>query len=182
MRAYPIILRGQEILAWLDGPLKGTVPRDFRLQIFFLNQFPPSPWVYCTIRVVSDFFENSRRYSQLKVHQWCPWHCTGGKWKKIFNLQNLPPVSLIPVVHLDLRISPRISKKIEMTLMLFLGAWGKMIHEKNSWHVSLKGCHCWFKLCKCDLRCSWMPYSLLYNLQSWQRFQKFPRGFSLPRG
>jgi hypothetical protein len=28
-------------------------------------------------------------------------------------------------------LSPQIFEKIEMTLMLFLGAWGKMIHEKN---------------------------------------------------
>jgi hypothetical protein len=42
-------------------------------------------------------------------------------------------VSLIPVVDLDLRISPRIfeKKKLEMTLKLFSGAWGKMIHEKK---------------------------------------------------
>jgi hypothetical protein len=26
--------------------LKGTVPRDFRLLFFFMNQFPPSPWVF----------------------------------------------------------------------------------------------------------------------------------------
>ncbi len=25
--------------------LKGTVPWDFRLQVFFMNKFPPSPWV-----------------------------------------------------------------------------------------------------------------------------------------
>ncbi len=31
----------------------------------------------------------------------------------------------------DLRISPQISKKFEMILMLFLWAWRKMIHEKN---------------------------------------------------
>ncbi len=47
--------------------LKGTVPRDFRLLFFFMNQFPPSPHEY-TNRAVSNFFENSRRYSQLKVH------------------------------------------------------------------------------------------------------------------
>jgi hypothetical protein len=36
--------------------------------------------------------------------------------------------SLIPKVYLDL--TPHL-KKIEMTLKLFSGAWGKMIHEKN---------------------------------------------------
>ncbi len=44
---------------------------------------------------------------------------------------NLPPVSLIPVVRLNLRISPKFSKKFEMTQNLFLGAWGKIAHEKT---------------------------------------------------
>jgi hypothetical protein len=30
-----------------------------------------------------------------------------------------------------MNISANFRKKIEMTLKLFLGAWGKMIHEKN---------------------------------------------------
>jgi hypothetical protein len=44
---------------------------------------------------------------------------------------NLPPVSLIPVVHLALQISPRISENIRNDPNVFLGAWGKMIQEKN---------------------------------------------------
>jgi hypothetical protein len=36
----------------------------------------------------------------------------------------LPPMALTPVVHLDF-------EKIEMILMLFSGAWGKMINEKT---------------------------------------------------
>jgi hypothetical protein len=45
----------------------------------------------------------------------------------------MTPESLIPVVRLDLRIQyhRKFSKKIEITLNLFSGAWGKMIHEKN---------------------------------------------------
>ncbi len=35
------------------------------------------------------------------------------------------------VVHLHLRISPRIFEKFEMTLTLFSRAWGKMFHEKT---------------------------------------------------
>ncbi len=35
--------------------LKGTVPRDFRLQVFYMDQFPPSP-IY-TIRAVSNFLK-----------------------------------------------------------------------------------------------------------------------------
>jgi hypothetical protein len=38
----------------LDKKLKGTVPQDFQLQVFFMNQFPPSP--ESTIWAVSIFF------------------------------------------------------------------------------------------------------------------------------
>jgi hypothetical protein len=44
---------------------------------------------------------------------------------------NVPPVSLVPVVHLDLRISPQIFEKFKTTLTLFSGAWWKLIHEKK---------------------------------------------------
>ncbi len=41
------------------------------------------------------------------------------------------------VKHLDLQISPRIFEKIRNALMLFSGAWGKMIHEKTRSKKSL---------------------------------------------
>jgi hypothetical protein len=47
-------------------PLKGTVPRDFLLQVFFINHLPQAP--VNNIRIISNFFENSGRYSQVKVH------------------------------------------------------------------------------------------------------------------
>jgi hypothetical protein len=37
---------------------------------------------------------------------------TGGNLVLLTPVANLPPMSLTPVVHLDLRISPRIFKKI----------------------------------------------------------------------
>ncbi len=52
--------------------LKGTVSRDFLLLVFFINQFPPAPEY--PIWAVSNFFENSRRYSQIKVDHRCRWH------------------------------------------------------------------------------------------------------------
>jgi hypothetical protein len=45
--------------------------------------------------------------------------------------QDLPPVSLIPVVHIDLRISPRIFEKILNDPDAMFRAWGKVIREKN---------------------------------------------------
>jgi hypothetical protein len=47
--------------------IKGTESRDFLLLVLFMNQFPPAPEY--SIKTVSNFFENSLRYSQLKV---CP--------------------------------------------------------------------------------------------------------------
>jgi hypothetical protein len=44
---------------------------------------------------------------------------------------HMPPVSMTPVVRLELRISPQILKKFEMVLMEYVGAWGKLIHGKN---------------------------------------------------
>ncbi len=52
--------------------LKGTVPRDFWLLVFYMDQFPPSLWLYHKGRL--KFFRKFRRYSQLKVHYRCQRH------------------------------------------------------------------------------------------------------------
>jgi hypothetical protein len=54
----------------VEFSLKGTVPRDFRLQVFYMDQFPQAPDY--TIRAVSNFSENSRRYLELKLHHQRP--------------------------------------------------------------------------------------------------------------
>jgi hypothetical protein len=80
--------------------LKGTVPRDFPFHVFFMNQFPPSPWVSYLGRFV--FF-----FSKIRGDI-CISRCT--------------TVSLIPGVDLELQISPRIiKKKFQMTVILFSG-------------------------------------------------------------
>jgi hypothetical protein len=56
-------------------------------------------------------------WHQYQLRQWYRW-------------QNLLLLSLTPVVHLDLGISPRFFQKFEMTQMLFSRLWGKVIHEK----------------------------------------------------
>jgi hypothetical protein len=43
----------------------------------------------------------------------------------------LPPVSLIPVVHLDLRISPRIFEKIRNGPNAILRGWGESDSSKK---------------------------------------------------
>jgi hypothetical protein len=61
--------------------MTGTVSRDFWLLFFSWISSPQAP--ECTIRAVSIFFENSRIYSQLKVHHRCPWH-----WWKVEKIAN----------------------------------------------------------------------------------------------
>ncbi len=160
---------------YFPGVLKGQCHDIFCFWFFSCISFPPAPEY--SIKTVSNFFKNSRRYSQLKVchrcqrHRWqiekilnqknfnnfvwsplgsrgniyinfclqvhfqvsAAWYCsnylptvsttqgelvakfaagvvdTGGKFAAgvVDTSGNMPPVSLTPVVHLDLRISPR---------------------------------------------------------------------------
>ncbi len=64
--------------------LKGQCHEIFDFCFFSWISFPQAPEY--TNRAVSNFFENSRRYSQLKVHHRCRWH----RWQmaKIFKLKN----------------------------------------------------------------------------------------------
>ncbi len=72
------------------------------------------------------------RWYQWQIFRRCLW----------YQQQFLPPVSLTPVMHLDLRISPRILKIIEAVLIGYSEAGGKLIHEKKkqkiSWHCPLR--------------------------------------------
>jgi hypothetical protein len=54
---------------------KGTVPRDFRLQVFFMNQFPQAPEY--NSRAVSKFF---RKVAEIFAAQGPP--PANDKWKK----------------------------------------------------------------------------------------------------
>ncbi len=160
--------------------------RDFLLLVFSRISFPPA--LEYTIRTISNFFENSRRYSSQGAppvsttpvatfatnfpydtgskfatgvndtggKQWdqlsdC-WQLKMNLKKKIYLYANsttqrspkeiikiylfevffpLPPVSTIPMVHLELRISPRIFKKIQDGPYGILWGWGKLIHKKT---------------------------------------------------
>ncbi len=64
--------------------LKGQCHEIFCFWFFSWISFPPAPEY--SIKTVSKFFENSQRYSQLKVCHRCRWH----QWQmeKIFNQKN----------------------------------------------------------------------------------------------
>jgi hypothetical protein len=72
----------------------------------------------------------------------------GTKTFMIEDFFQLLPVSTTTVVHLELRISPRIFKKIWNGSNGILRAWGKLIHEKNqkskiSWHCPFNMWQLW---------------------------------------
>ncbi len=67
---------------------KECLTRDFRVQVFFMNQFPRAPEY--PIGSIAIFYENSRRYSQLCVFAGV----------------------VEPMISLYFRISPRIFVKI----------------------------------------------------------------------
>ncbi len=52
--------------------LKGQCHEIFCFWFFYESVSPPAPEY--PIRTVSNFFETSRRYSQVKVHHRCRWH------------------------------------------------------------------------------------------------------------
>ncbi len=82
----------------VDPFFKGTVSRDFLLLVFLWISYSPAPEY--PIRTVSNFFQNSLRYSQLKVDHRCRWH----RWqmKKIFNQKNF--INFVGT-HLDSRVN-----------------------------------------------------------------------------
>ncbi len=94
--------------------LKETVSRNFLLQIFLWIIFPQA--TKNTTRIILNFFENLRRYSQVKVHHWYQrhqqqichryhWHrqqiCHSYQWHR---RPILPPVLLVLLVLVANRI------------------------------------------------------------------------------
>ncbi len=59
------------------GELKGRVPRDFWLQVFFHESVSPKP-LSIQLRPFWFFFKNLWRHLQLKVHHRCSWH----RWQR----------------------------------------------------------------------------------------------------
>ncbi len=89
---------------WWTIPLKGQCHEIFCFLFFSWISFPPAPEYH--IRTVLNFFENSRRYSQAKVHHRYQQHrCCWYRWQifppfflvLLIPVANLPPVLLTPV-------------------------------------------------------------------------------------
>jgi hypothetical protein len=118
------------------------VSQDFLLLVFLWIRFPPAP--ECPIRTVSNFFQKSRRYWQLKVNHRC--HNTTETGGKICRRCRWYRWSTFSCEYLR-----EISKKFETALIVFSGAWGKLIHEKKqkqkiSWHCPFNHVFVFLKL------------------------------------
>jgi hypothetical protein len=93
---HVVCLLGRES-SFIYRYLKGQCHEIFCFWFFLWISFPPAPEY--PIRTISNFFQKSRRYSQLKVdHRWQICHRYQQQYWNWW--QNLPPVSLTPVVNL----------------------------------------------------------------------------------
>jgi hypothetical protein len=57
--------------------VKGSLTRDFRLQVYFMNQIPQVPdytYTYSSMRAISNFYRNSRIHWKVKVNHRCQRH------------------------------------------------------------------------------------------------------------
>ena len=110
---------------FVDADLKGQCHEIFCFWFFSWISFPPAPEY--PIRTVSNFFENSRRYSQVKVHhryqrhRWQICHrCQRHRrqtlppvWLVLLTpVANLPPVSKTPAANLP-PVSTTLAKMVE---------------------------------------------------------------------
>ncbi len=77
---FPVIIVYSRCSAYLDS-LKGQCHKIFCFRFFKRIIFPQAP--QNNIRVTSNFFENSLRYSQVKVHH--RYHDTGGNFATRIN-------------------------------------------------------------------------------------------------
>ncbi len=81
--------------------LKGQCHKIFCFWFFSWISFPQAPEY--PIRIISNFFENSLRYSQVKVHHWFQRHrwqiCHRCQWHRQQILAPISLVLLIPVAN-----------------------------------------------------------------------------------
>ncbi len=114
-----------------SGFLRGSVsPKPLIIQVSLgpFRIFFQNAEIFAASLRTWDRWQNCHRYQQPsgtggKVCRWCRWYRCG---------------------TLTCEYLREFSKKFEMALVLFSGAWGRMIHAKNlnqkiSWHCPCKG-------------------------------------------
>ncbi len=127
---------------------KGTVPWDFRLHVFFMNQFPPSPWVSHSVKFVrkcAEIFASQGAPSVSMTPAATGINDTGtagaidtrGKFTtgvvdtrlSLKPMANFPPMFVILMMHHDLQISPWIFEQNWNDTCVFFRGLG----EDDSW-------------------------------------------------
>jgi hypothetical protein len=90
---------------------KETASRDFLLQVFHESSPPKS--LKITLGSIQILSENSRRYSQVQVHQWYQ----GRQWRITTYINNT---------------GGKFPTGATVTAQMgYSGAWGKLIHKKT---------------------------------------------------
>jgi hypothetical protein len=104
--------------------LKGQCHEIFDYRFFFHESVSPKP-----LRIP---FRSFRIFSKTRGDIRSS-RCTTGVVESLTPMANLPRVSLVPVVHLYLRISPRIFEKIRSDPIVIFGVLGEddLINDKN---------------------------------------------------
>ncbi len=127
-------------------PFKGSVSRDFLLLVFLWFSFPPAPDY--PIRTVSNFWKFAEIFASQGINGI---NNTGGKFCHQFRFrwyrwQICHRCQWHLCCILSCEYLREFWKKIETALIVYSGAWGKLIHEKNqkskiSWNCPLTLCH-----------------------------------------
>ncbi len=150
-----------------------------------MNQFPPSPWVY-HFWVFSDFFENSRRYSQLKVHHRYRWH----RWQMqiIFNHRSFNYLVCTPFgsrvnlyIHLCLQVHFKVSAAWYCSQ--YLPPVASINNTSETGGKSFSWCCCWclWQICR---RCRWYRWCTLTckYIRIFEKIWNGPNGDTLGLG
>jgi hypothetical protein len=95
-------MRSSRVVDRSSRGVKGSLTRDFRLQVFFMNQCPPGPRVFSWGRF--DFF---RKFAEIFAKEW------------LLPVSTMPAINLLPVtttpeINLSLTLLNKLPKKTKI--------------------------------------------------------------------
>ncbi len=150
----------------------GTVSRDFLLQVFFMNHLPQAP--DNNIGIISNFFENSRRYSQVKVHQRCQRHrwqiCHHSQWHR----WQIAPVINVTGVKFATGINDTGGKFCHQFLLCCWHRW-QICHRCQRYRRQIIGTISGCRQLKVNLKAKLLKFFLLkiFSICHWCRWHRW---------
>ncbi len=126
-----------------NGALKGTVPRDFSLQICFMSQFPPSHWESYQGRFA--FFSKMQREICSSRCTICHW-CRSQRWSMKISGRIGPPMGVVDTCSAPwlANTSANFRKNLNDPNVI-IGGFGqdtswKYMKQKILWHFPFNYC------------------------------------------